>query len=289
MGTVLLIDSCCDLPLKFVEKNNLASIGMICTIGGRDYLDDFGKTLTYEKFYDELRKQTIATTSQINAYRFCEVFKQYVQENKSIIYIGFSSGMSGTYNNAVMAKDMILDEYENADITVIDTKSASIGQGLIIYYAVEMLQNGCNKEEIVSWIENNKMNMNHWFIVESLEHLKRGGRISSAKAAVGTLLNIKPIITIDNNGNLINFTNIRGKKRALKYLIDKFRERIENPEQMIVGISHGDCLKDALLLEKLVRDEFGVKDVIINKLGPTIGSHCGPGMLSLCFFGNRRM
>ncbi|MFD3155404.1 DegV family protein [Haloimpatiens sp. FM7330] len=288
MSVVVMTDSSCDLPLEYMEKNEVPFVSLTCHFMGKYYEDDFGKTLTYQKFYEEIRKGEMPTTSQVNVYDFTEIFKKYVSQGKSIIYIGMSSAISGTINSANMAKEMLQEEYKNADITIIDTKSACIGEGILVYNAIEMLKRGCSKEQIINWVEDNKLNINHWFVVGSLKHLKHGGRISATAATIGTLMRINPIIFIDNNGKLINVSNIRGRKKAIKYLIDRFKERIINPESQTVMISHGDCIEDAKYLEKVVKEEFNVKNTIINYVGPVIASHTGPDMLSLCFIGKGR-
>lgn len=287
METVLLIDSSCDLPLEFVEKNNIETIGLMCHFKGDEYEDDFGKTLKYDEFYNAMRNGEKPSTSQINSYRFYEKFKEIIQKDKEVVYLAFDSAISGTFNSAQIAKMQILDEYPNVSIKIFDTKCASIGEGLINYYAWKALQNGKTGEDIINWAEENCNNMNHWFIVESLFHLKRGGRLSMSKAVVGTLLSIKPIIFINEKGELINPINIRGRKKAIRFLVDELKERGNDFENMVVGISHGDCLKDAEYLRDTIRDELKVKEIIINYVGPVIGSHVGPGMLSLCFFSNK--
>lgn len=288
MGPIILIDASCDLPLKFVEENNIPYVGLVCHFKGKDYEDDFGKTLSYNDFYEGLSEGEFPTTSQVNVFKFMEKFKELIKENKPIIYIGMSSGLSGTVNSAKLSSKAIMDEYKGADITVIDTKCSSMGEGILAYHAFNMAKNGCSKEEIITWVEENMVKVNHWFIVEDLNYLKRGGRISSTSAIVGTIFNIKPIIYIMNDGTLKNIIKIRGKKKAERYLLDKFKERVENPEEAIVAITHGNCLEDALHLEKLLKDEFKVKETIINYLGIGMGAHCGKGMLSLCFIGKVR-
>lgn len=196
------------------------------------------------------------TTSQINTYSFEKAFKKYVNEGKSIIYIGMSSAMSGCTNSAIIAKNQLLEEMPNADITIIDSKSASIGEGLLVLKAAEMRKNGYSKEEIINWLEENKSKMNHWFIVDNLMHLKRGGRLSYTAATIGTILNIKPIISINNKGELINTYSIRGRKKAIKTLIKLFEEHCFHPENEVVAISHGDCLDDALYLKELLLKEI---------------------------------
>jgi len=290
MKTIFLVDSCSDLPLSFIEENSdcLDIIGMPVEIDGKDYIDDFGKTLTHEEFYKFIRKGIMPTTSQINSHRFLEKFKKHSDDGNSVIYIGFTSGLSGTYNSAVVAKEMLLEEAPNADITLIDTKCASVGEGLLILYAVEMLKNGSSKDEIVNWIEANKLKSNHWFAVDGLTFLKKGGRISATSAAVGTLLKVKPILTVDNEGKLKSYTNIRGRKKSLNFLIEKSKEHIIDSKNSIIIIGHGDCIKEAKKIEKEVQNELNPREIIITQLSSTIASHVGPDMISIAFIGNIR-
>lgn len=286
--TVILIDSCSDLPIEYIEKNNIPVIGLTVNFRGEQIVDDFGKTITYKEFYNAVREGEMATTSQINSYTYKNIFEKYIKEEKSIIYLGFSSQLSGSLNSSYIARNELLEEYKEADITIIDTKSASLGEGLIAYYAHEMLKKGCSKDEIVSWVEENIPKVNHWFTVDDLNHLKRGGRISSTGAMIGTMLNIKPILTIDGEGKLIPASKVKGRKKAIMSLVDEFKQKSVNPEEQVVFISHGDSLKDALTVKDMITSEFNVKDVIINNIGPVIGAHTGPGTLALFFIGENR-
>lgn len=288
MDTVLLIDSCTDLPLSYVEKNEIPAVSLVCNFKGQEYKDDFGKTLSYEEFYTAVRNGEMPSTSQVNVYVYTEIFKKYAIEGKSIIYLGFSSALSGSLNSAILAKDMVCEEIENADITVIDSKSASLGEGLLAYYANEMLKAGASKDEIVSWLETNKLKLNHWFTVDDLGHLKRGGRVSGTAAFVGTLLDIKPILHVDNEGRLIPVSKVKGRKKSLKTLFEMLQENIKSPEEQVIAISHGDCIEDAEHLKDMILKEYKVKDVIINHVGPVIGSHTGPGVVALFFLGDKR-
>lgn len=290
MKTILLIDSCSDLPLQFIEENTdiIDTIGMSFNINGKDYYDDFGKTFTHKEFYANLREGIMPSTSQINSYRFMEKFKEHYEKGNSLIYLAFTPGLSGTCNNAILAKNTFLEENPDADITIIDTKSASVGEGILAIHAVDMLRNGCSKEEIINWIEENKLNSNHWFAVDDLTFLKKGGRISATTAAVGTLLNVKPILIVNDDGTLNPYTNVRGRKKSIKFLFEKLKEHIINEDDTIALIGHGDCLEDALKLEKLIKDEYNLKKVVITELCSTIASHVGPDMISLAFIGERR-
>jgi DegV family protein with EDD domain len=288
MKTIIITDSCCDLPLEYINENNIPVISLTFHFKGREYKDDFGKSIDYKTFYDEVRKGEMSNTSQINAYIFEEIFKKYISEGYSIIYIAFSSALSGTYNSSLIARENILDENKNADITIVDSRSASMGQGLIVYYANEMLKKGASKQEIVDWLENNKLRVNHWFTVDDLNHLKRGGRVSAASAAIGTILDIKPILHVNDDGKLIPVTKVKGRKKSIKTLAEELKNKIVNPEEQTIFISHGDSFEDAKMLEKIILEEVKVKNVLINYVGPVIGSHSGPGTIALFFIGQNR-
>ena len=288
MNTVILTDSSCDLPLEYIEENNIKFLSLTYNLSYGNFPDDFGKTMSHEKFYNELRKGELSTTSQINAYSFRECFKELIKDNKSILYLGFSSILSGCINSAEIAKNELLEEYPKADITIINTKSASIGQGLLILKAVEMLKKGSSKEDIISWIETYKYNMNHWFIVDDLMYLKRGGRISTFSSAIGTLMNVKPMLTLNNEGAIVNTANIRGRKKAIKSLLDIYEKNRENFENETIGISHSDYLEDAQYLKELLVEKYNIKNILIGSIGPVIGSHTGPNTLALCFLGKKR-
>ncbi|MBU3100938.1 MULTISPECIES: DegV family protein [Clostridium] len=285
---ILVIDSGCDLPLEYIKQDNIVPLGLICNFKGQAREDDFGEDFTRKDFYDALRQGETPTTSQINSQIYLEVFKKYVLLKKSIIYIALSSGLTGTINSANIARETILEDFPDADIRIVDSKCASLGQGLLTYYAYEMLKSGKSTGEIVKWLEENKLRINHWFTVNDLNHLKRGGRISSSAAAVGTLLNIKPVLFVDNEGRLIPFSKCRGRKKAISTLVQKFKEKSDPSIKQVIAISHGDCLQDALALELLLRENGNVKDVILNYVGTAVGSHVGPEMLGIFFIAKER-
>lgn len=288
MDTIIITDSCSDLPREYIDENHLPFLSLTCHFKGKDIEDDFGKSLGYKEFYDAIRSGVAATTSQINTYHFIEEFKKYIMQGKHIIYLGFSSALSGCVSSAESAKESVCEEFSGADITVIDTKCASLGQGLMVNYAVDMLKRGCSKEEIIDWVEKNKLRMNHWFTVEDLLYLKRGGRISSSTAIIGTILNIKPIMHVDDEGRLIPVTKVKGRKKSLKTLAQRLFDEIVDPDDQVIAISHGDCLEDANYLSGLLLKNIKVKDIIINNVGPVIGSHSGPGTVALFFLGHSR-
>lgn len=288
MNVRIMTDSCTDLPIEFIKENNIEVVSFIVNIKGQDVLDDLGETLKVEDFYKTLREGELTSTACGNTYDYIEKFRKHVENNESVIYICFSSALSGALNSANIAKETILEDYKDADITIIDSKSASLGLGLIVYYASSLIKEGYSKEEVIAWIEENKMKVNHWFTVDDLNHLKRGGRVSHTAATVGTVLQIKPIMNVNNEGQLIPLSKVKGRKKSIKCLAEKVKERIIDSENQVIFISHGDCLEEAEHLRDLVLKDNKVKDVIVNPIGPVIGSHSGPGTLAIFFIGSER-
>lgn len=288
MKTVIMTDSCCDLPIEFVKKNNVELMSLVVNIKGEDVIDDLGQTIENKEFYNVLRARELTSTACVKTFDYIESFKKHTENGNSIIYIGFSSALSGCINSAHIARETVLEEYKNADITIIDSKSASLGLGLIIYYVCDLINKGYENERIIEWIEENKLKVNQWFTVDDLYHLKRGGRISQTSATVGSILKIKPLLNVDREGKLTPTSKVKGRKKAIKSLAEKLKERIIEPENQVIFISHGDCIEEAEILKKLILEENKVKDVIINTVGPVIGSHSGPGTLAVFFIGKER-
>lgn len=285
---VIFTDSSCDLPINVIEKFNINCLGLVFNLNGEEHIEDFGKTVSYKEFYNSMREGSTPTTAQINSFRFYEAFEPYVKEDKPLIYIAFSSALSGTYQSSFIAKNELIEKYPNADITIIDSKCASGGNGLLVYKAGEMKANGKSKDEIVTWLEENKLKICHFFTVDDLNHLKRGGRISATAAAIGNLLSIKPVLYVNDNGELKNFTKAKGRKKSIKTLFESIAKHIVNPEEQVIIINHGDCLDEAEILANMIREKYNVKDIIIHYLGSAIGSHTGPDLMTVFFFGDQR-
>jgi DegV family protein with EDD domain len=285
---VLVVDSASALPIEFVEQDNVVGAPIICHFKGKDIEDDFGRTLNIKEFYEGLRNGEMPTTSQINVFRFEEIFRPLVEKNKSIIYIGVSSALTGTVDSARRAAMNLKEEYKDCDITIVDSLCASLGLGLLCHLSYEKIKEGRSKEEVVAFAEETKLKINHYFTVDDLNHLKRGGRVSASAAAVGSLLNVKPILHMDNFGKLLPLTKVRGRKKAIAALLEKFIEKSDKNEMQTITIVHGDCLEDALALEKLCRENGNVKECIINFEGPTVASHTGAGLVGLYFVGKER-
>ena len=288
MSVVIVTDSTCDLPLSYIRDNNIEFLGLTVLLQDKETTDDLGETFLYKDFYALLRKGEVATTSQVNSYNFSQVFRRHIEEGSAILYLGFSSALSGTYNSAYLARQEILQEYPEADITVIDTLAASCGQGLLVYYACEMLKSGKSKKDIVQWIEDYKLKVAHIFTVDDLDHLKRGGRISGAAAFVGSLLSIKPLLYVNDKGELTPYDKARGRKKAIRAMAEELIKHIQSPKEQTIFISHGDCFQEATDLANLIRESISVKDIIISTVGTTVGSHSGPGTLALFFLSDTR-
>ncbi|MDD2568793.1 MAG: DegV family protein [Clostridia bacterium] len=288
---IIILDSCCDLPAEYFKerqkKGDIARVELSYILHGTEYHDD-STVESCERLYAAMRKGEQITTSQVNNHTFKETFLRLIPEGRPIIYPAFSSALSGTFQAANTALREVKQEYPEADITVVDTFAASLGEGLLAYYLVEMQEAGKSKEEILGWLEQNKLRLNHWFTVDDLNHLKRGGRISATTALLGTMLSIKPVMWMDRPGRLVPVSKERGRKKSLNALFEKFEERVENPSEQYIFISHGDCLEDATYLADLIKKKYAPKMVFLNLVGPVIGSHSGPGTVALFFLGKER-
>ena len=288
MGIKIITDSACDLTRDYIKNNNIGLLSLILNLNGQAIKDDLGETLSYKDFYNKMREGATPTTSQINAHEFEEEFIKYIKNGDSIIYISLSSSLSGTFNSANIAKNNLMDEYPNANIYLVDSLSVSVGQGLLVAKACEMRDSGIGAEEIVNWLEENKRKVIHSILIDDLNHLKRGGRISGATAAIGGLLNIKPTLFLDDEGKLIQGEKIKGKKKALRFLVNEVREKAVDTENEILYICNGDCLEEAETLRDMILEEVKFKNVIINYVGNVVGAHAGPGVLAAVFLGSNR-
>lgn len=284
----IITDSTCDLPPHITKNLDIHVIPMEFVMDGisqfHDIADSGDKT---KAFYNHLRSGKVSTTSMINTARFTDIFTTYLSEGLDVLYISFSSALSGCYNASRMAAEELLEVYPERKIFTLDSKAASIGQGLLVHHAAMLKNEGYSIDQLASWVEENKNSLCHWFTVEDLQHLKRGGRISPLSANVGTALQIKPILSVDLEGRLITQGKVMGRKKSLSELVGRMKTGALLPKEQTVIIGHGDALEDALFLEKKIRQELGVKDVILTYIGPVIGSHTGPGMIGLTFIGRR--
>ncbi|QPC46051.1 DegV family protein [Mangrovibacillus cuniculi] len=280
MTLQLLADSACDLPLSFFKDNNVTLLPLSVQIEENHYLDLV--TIPPKQVFEEIRNGALPKTSQASPQTMLEEFTKLAQTNTSGLYIAFSSELSGTYSTAVMVMEQVKEEHPNLDLTIIDTKCASLGHGLLVKHAVEMLEKGKQKEEIISEISTLAPKMVHLFTVEDLEFLARGGRVSKASAFVGGLLNIKPLLHVED-GKLVPLEKIRGKKKVLKRMVELAVERGITTSTGPIAISHGDEEETALQLKELLQGVVTDREFYINTLGASVGSHAGPGTLALFF------
>lgn len=286
---VILTDSNADLTPELVKELGVGVFPMEFTVEEQTYFNyPDERDLSSKTFYKMLRDGKNFKTVQGNSTRFCEFFEPYLKEGKDIVYIAFSSGLSGTYHSSTMAKKELLEKYPDRQIFISDSLAASMGEGLLVYHAVRQQRAGKTAEEVYQWVEEKKLHLCHWFTVEDLFFLKRGGRVSAATALVGTMLGIKPVLHVDDEGHLINVGKARGRRQSLLALLENMEKTCIKPEQQVVFISHGDCEEEAHWLAKQVKQKLHVKEVKIGYIGPVIGSHSGPGTVALFFLGSKR-
>lgn len=286
---VIVTETTSDISDKMAKDLGVTMIPMDLELEGKSYThyaDE--REISIESFYDVLRKGGKSVTSLINTDTFLSTFRPILEEGNDILYIAFSSGLSGTYNSSLIARDELLEEYPDAKIICVDTKAASAGEGLMVYSAVKKKEEGLTIDELNEWMENNILKLCHWFTVDDLNHLKRGGRVSAISATIGTALNIKPILHVDDEGHLIPMEKVRGRKKSLVALYEHMEETVVNPKEQVAFISHGDALEDAEFLANMIKEKLQVKEVVISKIGPVIGTHSGPGTIALFFFGTSR-
>ena len=282
---IIMTDTGCDLPAEMIESLGLRVIRLELNIEGEE---NSTKNVEVKDFYGLLRAGKKATTSAVGIDRFMSAMEPILKEGKDILYLGFSSGLSGTYNAGFVAASEIAEKYPDRKIYTVDTLAASMGQGLLVYLAANKKADGASIEDVRDFVENNKLNMCHWFTVDDLMFLKRGGRINAATAVMGTMLSIKPVLHVDNDGKLISISKARGRKAAIDALCAKLGETGTDLTEQTVFISHGDCIDDATYLANKIKEKYSVKDVIIGFIGPVIGAHAGPGTLAVFYLGTHR-
>jgi len=286
---VIVTETTTDLPDKIAKDFGIRVIPMAFELNGKSYYNYLdGRELDIHDFYESLRKGAKSVTSLINTEVFMDFFEPILQEGNDILYIGFSSGLSGTFNSSLLAIDELKEKYPESKILAVDTKCASLGEGLIVYSAAVKKQEGYSMDELYDWLNKNLLHVCQWFTVDDLNHLKRGGRVSSLSAALGTALNVKPVLHVDNEGKLVAMEKVRGRKKSLIALADRMLQTCTNPEEQTIFIGHGDTKEDAEYLAELIKERMNVKDIIINPIGPVIGTHSGPGTIALFFFGTER-
>lgn len=285
---VITSDNTCDLPVDFYREHQIEYMYLPCTLDGEVYNREHD--LPSGEFYAKMRNGSMPTTSQVNSEDAKKVWIPFLEQGKDILHLGFSSGLSGTYNSCRLAAEELREQYPDARIEVVDSLSASMGEGLLLYKIVELKESGKSFDEVYDWLKENILHLCHVFTVDDLNHLHRGGRVSKLSAVVGTIINIKPMLHVDNEGHLIVKDKIRGRKKALIGLVNMMEERIGSyrDKNDIIMISHGDCEADAKFVAEQVEKKYGISNVMISPIGATIGSHAGPGTVALFFLGEKR-
>lgn len=285
---VITTDNNSDLPEKYLKDHGVGCMYLSYSMDGKNYTH--GNFLPEHEFYEAMRNGSMPTTAQVNPENAKALLEPYLKEGKDILHIAFSSGLSGTYNSSRIAAEELMEEYPDRKIIVVDSLSASLGQGLLVWLAQQKKELGQTLEDVADWVEKNKLKMVHLFTVDDLNHLYRGGRVSRTTAIVGSMLNIKPVLHVDNEGKLTAIGKVRGRKKALQELVKLMDEKIGSfgADCDTIFISHGDCEQDAQYVAAKVKEKYNIKNIIINQVGATIGAHSGPGTMALFFVGDVR-
>lgn len=283
---IITVNSTVDLPKEWLKERNVPVLPLRYTIDGETYVDMEG--LSSKEFFQKLREGKMAVTTQMNPEQAKEALEPFLKEGKDILHLAFSSGLSGTYNSIRIAAEELQEEYPERKVIVIDTLCACLGEGLLLYYALKLQNEGKSIDETVQWVEENKLHICHNVTVDDLNHLQRGGRVSKTAAVLGTMVQIKPIIYLNDQGCLQVIGKERGRKKSIHKIVDMAVKQSEGYDNEIVMITHGDCLEDAEYLASLVREKMGIENILINNIGTVIGSHTGPGVLAVFCMGDKR-
>ncbi len=286
---VVTCSSNCDLPADFLKERNLPVLLYQFFIDGEEYYDDQGLSISTHDFYDKMRAGSVATTSMVNTERYTEFFTPFLEDGKDILHIEFSSGLSGSYNNALLTVSQLNEKYPDRTIQIVDSLSAARGYGCYMHHILDKRDSGASMEELREYAEALKWKITHWFAVDSLEYLRRGGRVSRASAFLGTMLNIKPVLAFNNEGKIIPIEKIRGRKKSLLDMIDKMAKDIDHPDGQIIYIGHGDAYEDAVWVSDLIKERFPtIAGTNIHYIGPVIGAHSGPSTIAIHYIGKQR-
>ncbi len=285
---IIISDTTGDLPMQYVKDNGLGMMAISYEIDGVEY-DGMDHILTPKEFYEKMRSGSMPKTQQINPDQSGQYFTRMIEQGYDILYIAFSSALSGTYQSALTAREEVLEKHPNARIEIFDSLSASVGEGLLVHKALQQKQKGATLDELLSWLSENVQHLATYFTVDDLFHLHRGGRVSKTAAVVGSMLGIKPVLYVSPEGKLEPVGKVRGRKQSLTALVDYLsRLWLESPENDTVFISHGDAPEDAQFVASLVRERVHPKEILVTDIGPCIGAHSGPGTIALAFWGTKR-
>lgn len=288
---VILTDSCIDLPNDLAKEYNLEVLPLKVTIKGKEYQNLLDESeISSKTFYDMLREKELAITAQANPADFVNVMKPLLKKGLDILSISFSSALSGTYNSSLIAVKELLEEFPDRKIITIDSKCASMGQGLLISYAARQQQAGKSIDEVAKYVEETKLNISHLFTVSDLGHLRRGGRLSASSLILGNLLNIKPLLHVSVEGQLKVYGKARGRFKSLNLIVKRMMDSYDKEKNEMIYISHGDCIEDAEYVKQHIIEKLGVSEdiITINTIGPVIGAHSGVNTLAIFYIGNER-
>lgn len=287
---IITTDTTADLPAEYIARHELGIMSLTYTLEGTTYT--WENPLPVKDFYDKMRAGSLPTTSQVNPEEAADLFERLLAEknNVDILHISFSSGLSGSYNSTRLAAESVMEKHPDTRIIVIDSLCASLGEGLLVHKAVTMRDAGKSLDEVVSWLEENKLHLVHNFTVDDLFHLYRGGRVSKTAAFVGTMIQLKPVLHVDDEGHLIPLSKVRGRKKSLIALVDSMKKQLGSWQDKndVIFISHGDCLEDAQFVADRIKEQLGYENFLIHDVGPTIGTHTGPGVVALFYMGDVR-
>lgn len=289
MGFSIVTDSSCNLPREIIEQYDLRIISLIFQSDGkqiRSYVK--GETLDLAQFYAAMRRKERITTSSVAPQDCLDIFTAELKAGNDVLYIGFSSGLSATYQTASSILQQLAEEYPNQRVCCVDSLAAALGEGLLVTHAARLREQGQDIEAVTQWLMDNRLHLCHWFTVDDLFFLHRGGRVSKAAAIVGSMVGIKPVLHVDDEGHLIMMSKVRGRRASLDMLVEKMVQTAIDPAQQTVYIVHGDCEADAQYVRDRVAARFGTKDILISCLEPVIGCHSGPGTIALFYLGTQR-
>lgn len=285
---ILMTDSDSDLPYELKVRYDIPVVSMPYTLEGKEYFDDLGQTLDAKAFFDKMRQGAQPSTSALNETVYLEYFEPILASGKDLLFLAFSSQLSATIQAIYAARETLLAKYPERTFTVVDTLSISAPQTILVLKAHEMYRAGKSMAEVAQWVEDNKLRAQAWFTVDDLKYLKRGGRVSPAAAAVGTLLDLKPILIETLEGKLAAADKVRGRRKAMAYIVDKAVENVVDQKEALGIILHADAMEDAQKLQTMLKEKLPEMDIMIHAVGPVIGTHAGPGTLAFCFLGKKR-
>lgn len=285
---VFMTDSDSDLPLSYKQAYDIPVVYMPYSLDGKEYFDDLGQTLDHKTFFDQMRAGAQPSTSALNETVYLEYFEPILASGKDLLFVAFSSQMSATIHAIYAARETLKEQYPERKFIVVDTLSISGPMTVLIMKAHEMYRAGASMEDVAQWLEDNKLRAQAWFTVDDLKYLKRGGRISATAAAMGTMLDLKPVITETREGKLASVAKLRGRKKAINYLLDQTGENLADPTEAMVIVLHADAPDEAARIQTQLQTRFPEADVRVYPVGPVIGAHCGPGTLAVCFLGKER-